>query len=66
VGTYAIEGHVPADVIVKLLRDQPAARGLAVPGMPMGSPGMEQGGMKDAYDVVLFDKAGKTRVFASR
>jgi hypothetical protein len=66
VGAYAIEGHVPADVILKLLRDQPAARGLAVPGMPMGSPGMEQGGMKDAYDVVLFDKAGKTRVFASR
>lgn len=66
VGAYAIEGHVPADVILKLLRDQPAARGLAVPGMPMGSPGMEQGGMKDAFDVVLFDKAGKTRVFASR
>lgn len=66
VGAYAIEGHVPADVIEKLLREQPVARGVAVPGMPMGSPGMEQGGQKDAYDVVLFDKAGKTRVFASR
>lgn len=66
VGAYAIEGHVPADVIQKLLREQPVARGLAVPGMPMGSPGMEQGSQKDAYDVVLFDKAGKTRVYASR
>ena len=66
VGAYAIEGHVPADLIQKLLREQPVARGLAVPGMPMGSPGMEQGSQKDAYDVVLFDKAGKTRVYASR
>lgn len=66
VGTYTIEGHVPADLIVKLLKEQPAARGLAVPGMPVGSPGMEQGGRKDAYDVLLFDKAGKTKVFASR
>ena len=66
VGTYAIEGHVPADLIQKLLREQPVARGLAVPGMPQGSPGMEQGAPKDAFDVLLFDKAGKTRVFASR
>jgi hypothetical protein len=66
VGTYTIEGHVPADLIVKLLKDKPVARGLAVPGMPMGSPGMEQGGQKDAYDVLLFDKAGKSRVYASR
>ncbi len=66
VGAYAIEGHVPADLIQKLLREQPVARGLAVPGMPQGSPGMEQGAPKDAYDVVLFDKAGKTRVYASR
>ena len=66
VGSYAIEGHVPADLIQRLLREQPVARGLAVPGMPMGSPGMEQGAQKDAYDVVLFDKAGKTRIFASR
>lgn len=66
VGAYAIEGHVPADLIQKLLRDQPVARGLAVPGMPQGSPGMEQGAPKDAYDVLLFDKTGKTRVFASR
>ncbi|HEY0930536.1 MAG TPA: DUF411 domain-containing protein [Gemmatimonas sp.] len=66
VGSYAIEGHVPADLIVKLLKEQPAGRGLAVPGMPVGSPGMEMGSRKDAYDVLLFDKAGKTRVYASR
>ncbi len=66
VGSYTIEGHVPADLIVKLLEEQPVGRGLAVPGMPIGSPGMEQGGRKDAYVVLLFDKAGKTRVFASR
>jgi hypothetical protein len=66
VGPYVVEGHVPADLIKRLLREQPAGRGLAVPGMPMGSPGMEQGGRKDAYDVLLFDKAGKTKVYASR
>ncbi len=66
VGTYTIEGHVPADLIKKLLAEKPVARGLAVPGMPMGSPGMEQGGRKDKYDVLLFDKAGKTKVYASR
>ncbi len=66
VGTYTIEGHVPADLIRKLLAEKPVARGLAVPGLPMGSPGMEQGGQKDRYDVLLFDKAGKTKVYASR
>lgn len=66
VGTYTIEGHVPADLIKKLLAEKPVARGLAVPGMPIGSPGMEQGNRKDRYDVLLFDKAGKTRVYASR
>ena len=65
VGGYTIEGHVPADVIEKLLREKPVALGLAVPGMPMGSPGME-GPRKDPYDVVLFEKGGKTRVYASR
>lgn len=66
VGSYTIEGHVPADLIKKLLAEKPVARGLAVPGMPIGSPGMEQGGQKDRYDVLLFDKAGKTKVYASR
>jgi hypothetical protein len=65
VGGYAIEGHVPADVIKKLLKEKPNAAGVAVPGMPMGSPGME-GPSKDSYNVVLFDKAGKTSVYATR
>ncbi len=65
IGGYLVEGHVPADLIQKLLRDKPAARGLAVPGMPIGSPGME-GGTPERYQVLLFDKAGTTRVFATR
>ena len=65
VGNYTIEGHVPADLIVRLLKEKPAGSGLAVPGMPMGSPGME-GPSKDKYDVMLFDKSGKSRVYASR
>jgi hypothetical protein len=65
VGGYAIEGHVPADLVKKLLKDKPNAAGIAVPGMPMGSPGME-GDRKDAYNIVLFDKAGKTSVYATR
>lgn len=66
VGSYIVEGHVPADLIVKLLREKPAARGLAVPGMPVGSPGMEMGNRKDPYDVLLFDAKGKTTVYAKR
>jgi hypothetical protein len=66
VGNYAIEGHVPADVVKKLLAEKPAAAGIAVPGMPIGSPGMEVGAQKDSYEVFLFDKTGKTSVFAKR
>lgn len=66
VGSYVVEGHVPADLIKKLLQEKPVARGLAVPGMPVGSPGMEMGSRKDPYDVVLFEKSGKTSVYASR
>jgi hypothetical protein len=65
IGGYLVEGHVPADLIQKLLREKPTARGLAVPGMPIGSPGME-GGTPERYQVLLFDKAGTTRVFATR
>ncbi|MEP6766170.1 MAG: DUF411 domain-containing protein [Gemmatimonadaceae bacterium] len=65
VGTYVFEGHVPADVVQKFLTEKPVARGLSVPGMPNGSPGME-GPTKDKYDVVLFERSGKTRVYASR
>jgi hypothetical protein len=63
---YIVEGHVPADVIDKLVAQAPKdIIGLAVPGMPAGSPGMEVG-TKEKYDVLAFDKAGKTKVFAQR
>ena len=65
IGGYVIEGHVPAADVKRLLATKPKAAGLAVPGMVAGSPGMEQGGYSEPYKVVLFDKAGKTRVFAS-
>ena len=64
VGNYVVEGHVPAADIQRMLKEKPAIAGIAVPGMPMGSPGMEQGGRKDAYNVVAFTKDGKTSVFA--
>ena len=64
VGGYAIEGHVPAADVKRLLRERPKAAGIAVPGMVQGSPGMEQGRGKDPYSVVLFSKGGKTSVFA--
>jgi hypothetical protein len=66
VSGYAVEGHVPADVVKKLLAEKPAATGIAVPGMPIGSPGMEVGNQKDAYEVILFDKSGKTSVYAKK
>jgi len=65
VGGYVIEGHVPADVIAKLLDERPDIHGLAVPGMPIGSPGME-GGTPEAYDVVAIDRNGETSVYARR
>lgn len=60
---YVIEGHVPAEDIRRLLSERPDATGIAVPGMPLGSPGMEQGGMRDAYVTVLFGARGET-IFA--
>jgi hypothetical protein len=65
VAGYAIEGHVPAADIKRLLAEKPSAVGLAVPGMPIGSPGMEQGSRRDPYDVLLVTKGGGTRVFQS-
>ena len=65
VGGYVIEGHVPADLIRKVLADKPTVVGLGVPGMPAGSPGME-GTRKDPYDVLTFDRMGKTTVYAKR
>ena len=62
VGGYAVEGHVPAGAIRRLLAERPQAAGLAVPGMPIGSPGME-GGAPETYEVILFGQQGR-RVFA--
>src|SRR5687767_1582419 len=64
VGNYIVEGHVPAADVQRMLKEKPAIAGIAAPGMPVGSPGMEMGGRKDAYDVISFTKAGKTAVFA--
>lgn len=61
---YIIEGHVPAADIKRLVAERPDALGLTVPGMPIGSPGMEQGGKTEAYDVLLVKKDGTTEVFA--
>lgn len=62
---YVIEGHVPAGDIKRLLKTRPKhIRGLTAPGMPIGSPGMEQGSRKDPYAVLSIDKQGQTRIFA--
>lgn len=65
VGGYVIEGHVPALDIKRLLRERPKALGLAVPGMPYGSPGMELGNKKDPYDVLLVNSDGSSSIFKS-
>jgi len=65
VENYFVEGHVPAEDLKRLLRERPAARGLTVPDMPQGSPGMETpGGNVDAYDVLLVSEDGSTSVYA--
>jgi len=65
VGGYVVEGHVPAADVKRMVADKPAITGISAPGMPMGSPGMEGPYPSDRYDVVSFDAAGKTAVFAS-
>jgi hypothetical protein len=64
VGGYVIEGHVPADLVKKILADRPKIAGLSAPGMPADAPGMGTG--NTPYDVISWDKAGKTSVFAKR
>ncbi len=66
IGAYVAEGHVPADLVKKMLAEKPAILGLAVAGMVAGSPGMEQGSTKLPYDVIAFAKGGKTSVYAKR
>jgi len=63
VGGYTIVGHVPVADIERLLKERPAIAGLAVPGMPVGSPGMERGTVREAYDVMTFDEHGQTSVY---
>jgi hypothetical protein len=68
VGGYAIEGHVPAREIRRLLKEKPQAVGLSVPGMPVGTPGMDDPvykGRRDPYDVLLVTRGGEPRVYAS-
>ena len=67
VGGYVVEGHVPVSDVKRLLKERPKALGLAVPGMPVGSPGMdgpEYGGRKDRYEVLLVQADGSTRTFS--
>ena len=65
IGRYVVEGHVPADVVKDMMKKRPEIEGIAVPGMPLGSPGMESPNPQP-YDVVAWTKAGKTSVFAKR
>jgi hypothetical protein len=68
IGGYALEGHVPVREIRRLLAERPDAIGLAVPGMPVGSPGMDgpqYDGRREPYDVLLVHRDGSSRVYAS-
>ena len=64
IGQYVIEGHVPPADVIKFLNEKPDALGLAVPGMPAESPGMELGGTPVAYDVLVFKRDGSSMVYA--
>ncbi len=64
VAGYVVEGHVPADDVIKMLRQKPDITGIAVPGMPMGSPGME-GPNATAFDVIAFNGEGDVYVYAT-
>ncbi|MCC7194372.1 MAG: hypothetical protein IT356_02320 [Gemmatimonadaceae bacterium] len=66
VGPYVVEGHVPADLIKKMLDETPKIAGLAVPGMVVGSPGMEQGNVRQPYAIIAFTRAGQSSVYARR
>ena len=60
---YVVEGHVPAESVRRMLAERPDARGLAVPGMPIGSPGMEQGDLRQPYDVLVVGEGGEAAVY---
>jgi hypothetical protein len=61
---YVVEGHVPGEQVRRMLAERPEARGLSVPGMPLGSPGMEQGPRRQPYDVLLVGSTGEAVVYA--
>jgi len=62
---YFVEGHVPASDVERLLRERPEGRGIAVPGMPVGSPGMEMGNRRDSFQTLLVAPTGSIRVYAT-
>jgi hypothetical protein len=64
VGGYIVEGHVPVEDVQRMLREKPAILGIGVAGMPMGSPGMEQGGTKQPFNTIAFTKDGKQTIYA--
>ena len=67
VGGYVVEGHVPADIVRQVLADKPNIAGVAVPGMPVGSPGMEVPGRPaERYNVIAWDQQGRSMVYARR
>jgi hypothetical protein len=66
VGNYVISGHIPPNDIIRLLRENPNVKGLSVPGMPIGSPGMDAGNRKDRYEVVAFRSDGTLYTFAKQ
>jgi hypothetical protein len=67
IGGYVVEGHVPADIIKRMLRERPQIAGIAVAGMPIGSPGMEgDGSHRERYDVIAIGRDGRTSVYATR
>ena len=67
VGGYIVEGHVPVETVQRMLKERPKIAGIAVPGMPMGSPGMEvPSGRKDSYNILAFTSDGKTTIYDRR
>lgn len=64
VNGYLVEGHVPGEVVRRLLAEAPPVRGISAPGMPIGSPGMESGDTREPYDVITFTSDGRTEVYS--
>lgn len=63
---YIVEGHVPREEVMRMLKERPDILGLSVPGMPVGSPGMEAAdGRQEPYEVIYFDRSGRSGVFAT-